>query len=129
VAAHGPEAAHELPNDPVSAAWRHKHVLASAVIEPDGALLDLRAPGRLSELERVHATMLADHGLAHLDLHEITTRLRDVTRAIASAAYDDGVALVRFPSSRDGQDGHALFEHRAVLVADAAAVPLTNPAP
>jgi hypothetical protein len=129
VAAHGPEAADELPNEPVSAAWRHKHVLTSAVIQADGALLDLRDPARLNELERVHATLLADHGLAHLDLHEITTRRRDVTRAIAAVAYDDGIAVVRFPSSRDGQDCYALFEHRAALVADAATVPLTDPAP
>jgi hypothetical protein len=103
-AAHGPEAARELPNAPVAAAWRRKHVLASAVIEADGPLLDLRDPARLSELERVHAALLAEHGLAHLDLHEITTRRRDVTRAIAATAYDNGVAGVRFPSSRDGQD-------------------------
>lgn len=129
IAAHGPDAAHELPNAPISAAWRHKHVLASATIEADGPLLDLRDPAQLSHLERTHAALLADHGIAHLDLHEITTRLREVTRAIAAAAYDDGVAVVKFASSRDGDDCYALFEHRALLVADADPLPLTDPAP
>jgi hypothetical protein len=77
----------------------------------------------------VHAALLAEHGLAHLDLHEITTRRRDITRAVAATAYDNGVAGVRFPSSRDGEDCYALFEHRALLVADAQPVALTDPAP
>ena len=129
VEVHGSDAAAEIPNESVSASWRHRHVLASAVINAQGLVLDLRDPKQLNDLERIHATLLAEHGLSHLDLHEITTRLRDVTRTIAAAAYDDGVAVVRFPSSRDGGDCYALFEHRAELVADAAPVALTDPAP
>jgi hypothetical protein len=38
-----------------------------------------RQPEQLHELERAHATPLGQHGLEHLDLHEVTTRQRDVT--------------------------------------------------
>jgi RES domain len=101
------------PNESVSATWRHKHVLASAVIDAQCLVLDLRDPKQLNDLERIHAMLLAEQDLSHLDLHEITTRLRDVTRTIAAAAYDDGVAVVRVSSFRYGGDCYALFEHRA----------------
>ena len=41
--------------------------------------------------------------MEHLDLHEITTRLRIVTQTVASDVYRRlGAGVIRFASSRDG---------------------------
>lgn len=57
--------------------------------------------------------LLLEHGLQHLDLHEITTSRRAVTQTIAADLYDrDATAAVRFPSRLDGGACVALFENR-----------------
>ena len=69
--------------------------------------------------------------MGRLDLHEITTRPREVTRAIATRAYEEEqVGVVRYPSSIDlsACPCYALIEGRARLraVDDPS---LTDPAP
>jgi hypothetical protein len=77
-----------------------------------------------------HVQLLAEHGMSHLDMHEITTRRRIVTQTIATDAFDnlDAVAI-RFVSSRDGQACIVLFEGRAELEASGDFIALTDPAP
>jgi hypothetical protein len=126
----GAEAADDLPGEPVTAKWRQEQVLAPATMRLDGGVLDLTDEIQRRDIEHVHARLLADHGMSHLDLHEVTTRRRIVTQAIATYAYDElGVAAIRFPSSRDGNPCYALFEGRAELVPAGEPLRLTDPPP
>jgi hypothetical protein len=72
---------------------------------------------------------VVDHGLEHLDLHEITTSRRVVTQTIAGDLFDRDAAAVRFPSRLDGNACIALFETRGVAHLAGNVVPLTDPAP
>jgi RES domain len=132
LARYGPDAAAELPREPVTRTWRQRNVLAPAriVLTDNARVLDLTDVQECRRIEELHASLLVDHGLARLDLHEITTRRREVTRAIATRAYDeDDVGVVRYPSSVDLGAGpcFALIEGRARLEPAGDPVPLTDP--
>jgi RES domain len=73
--------------------------------------------------------LLAEHGLEHLDLHEITTSRRVVTQTNAADLFDRGASAVRFPSRLDGGACVALFEGRGAVAATDDVVALTDPAP
>lgn len=82
------------------------------------------------EVELRHAPLLAEHGMAHLDLHEITTSRRVVTQAIAGDAFERlGTAAIRFASRLDGLPCYAVFEGRGALIGDGEVLALTDPAP
>jgi hypothetical protein len=125
----GVEAFGDLPAAPVTARWREEHLLVSARLALDGDLADLTKAEVRAELEDRHAALLLEHGLEHLDLHEITARRRVVTQSIASDLFDRGVAALRFPSRLDGLPAMALFEGRAELEQAGGAILLTDPAP
>jgi len=96
----------------------------------EGRLLDLTDAHERQEIETRHARLLADHGMAHLDMHEVTTRRRIVTQTIATDAYDNlDVAAIVFASSRDGHACIALFEDRAELDEAGPPFALTDPPP
>jgi hypothetical protein len=126
----GPGAADDLPAAPVTAEWRRTFVLAPVHLRLTGPIVDLTDHETVHALEQRHARLLREHGLAHLDLHEITTRRRVVTQAIATDVHDRlGAAAIRFPSSRDGLQCFAVFEGRGRLVAVGPPTPLTDPPP
>ena len=128
--AFGEDALDDLPSHPVTASWREQNVLAPAHARFDGPIVDLNEPEIRNELERRHATLLAEHGLDHLDLHEITSRRRIVTQTIAADLFDRcEAAAVRFPSRLDGKPALALFEDRGELVAAGEQIELTDPMP
>lgn len=127
--AFGVEALEDLPAAPVTARWREEHLLVSARMALDGDLADLTKPDARAELEDRHAALLLDHGLEHLDLHEITARRRVVTQSIAADLFDAGVAALRFPSRLDGLPALALFEGRVELERVGEPIKLTDPAP
>lgn len=103
----------DLPPHPVTTSWREQRVLAPARAHLDGPIVDLNDPRTRDELEKRHAALLAEHGLEHLDLHEITSRRRIVTQTIAADLFDRcEAAAVRFPSRLDGKKALALFEGR-----------------
>lgn len=129
VAVFGADALEDLPAAPVTARWREEHLLVSARMALDGDLADLTELEVRAELEERHAALLLDHGLEHLDLHEITARRRVVTQSIAADLFDRGVAALRFPSRLDGPPALALFEGRAVLEQVGEPVELNDPAP
>jgi hypothetical protein len=130
LAAFGDGAMEDLPTRPVTASWREQHVLAPAQARLDGPIVDLNEPAVRDELERRHAALLAEHGLDHLDLHEITSRRRIVTQTIAADLFDHfEAAAVRFPSRLDGKPALALFEGRGELVAAGEPIALTDPVP
>ena len=134
IATYGPDAADELPRDPITTTWRRQNVLAPVriALKNDARLLDLTDAHECRRLEEIHAQQLHEHGLGRLDLHEITTRRRAVTRAIATRAYDEEhVGLVRYPSSVDlsAAPCYALIEGRARLEPAGDPVLLTDPPP
>jgi RES domain len=113
----------------VTARWREEHLLVAARLVLDGDLVDLTEPAVRAELEERHAALLLEHGLEHLDLHEITARRRVATQSIAADLFDRGAAAVRFPSRLDGLPALALFEGRAELEQIGEPVALIDPAP
>lgn len=126
----GREAAADIPSATVTAEWRRRHVLAPARMRLDGSILDLTDVDQRREIELRHADLLAAHNMPHLDLHEVTTARRAVTQTIASDAFDAlGSAAIRFASRLDGLPCFALFEGRALLIADGEPVGLTDPGP
>jgi hypothetical protein len=125
----GQDAAEDFAAEPVTAAWRTQHLLASALIDFTGELVDLTDTATRNSLETEHADLLADYDLPHLDLHEITTSRRALTQTIAGHLYDQGHAAVRFPSRLDGNACIALFEDRGQITPAADPIELTDPAP
>jgi hypothetical protein len=81
------------------------------------------------EVEDRHLHLLLEHGLQHLDLHEITTSRRAITQTIAAGLFDRGASAVRFPSRLDGNACVALFEDHGAAVAAGDVVALTDPPP
>lgn len=125
----GEDAREDIVGEPVTAAWRRNNVLAPARIYHTG-VLDLEDAAVRAELESRHAELLADHGMEHLDLHELTTRQRAVTQAIATDVYHRlGIGVIRFASSRDGGPCFAVLEGHGELESTGADVALTDPPP
>jgi hypothetical protein len=127
----GEEAIEDLEPEEVPAAWRRRNVLVAARVVPDDVgVLDLTDVATRQDLEARHAELLAECGLDHLDLHEITTRRRVVTQTIAADVYRRlDVGVIRFRSSRDGGECFAILEGRATLDPTGDPVLLTDPAP
>lgn len=126
----GPDASAELIAQPVTARWREQHVLAPADARLDVPLIDLTDIQVRRELEDRHRGLLVEHGLEHLDLHEITTRRRAITQAIATDLYDRlGAGAVRLPSRLDGNPCLAVFEGHGELSAAGPPIALVDPAP
>jgi hypothetical protein len=120
----------DLPVAPVTASWLREHLLApTRMVLLEGELVDLTQPEARADLEERHAALLVEHGMEHLDLHEITARRRVVTQTIAGDLFDRGAAAVRFPSRLDGLAALALFEGRAELEPAGEPIDLTDPAP
>lgn len=128
--AFGAAALEDLPAASVTARWREEHLLAPTEMVLDGELIDLTDPAVRADLEQRHASLLVEHGLAHLDLHEITSRRRVVTQTIAADLFDRCHAgALRFPSRLDGQPAFVVFEGRGELVEAGEPIELTDPAP
>lgn len=126
---YGPEAAQDFTSQQVTAKWRMQHVLAPAFLRLDGALVDLTDVPTRQEIEDRHNQLLLQHGLEHLDLHEITTSRRAITQTIAADLFDRGASAVRFPSRLDGNACVTLFEGRGGAVAAGDPIALTDPPP
>jgi RES domain len=125
----GEDAEEELEPEQVTAAWRREHVLTPARVVHSG-VLDLSDPAVRADLERRHAKLLGAHGMDHLDLHELTTRQREVTQAIATDVYGRlDVGVIRFISSRDGGVCFAALEGLAELERVGDDIPLNDPPP
>lgn len=125
----GAESLADLPDHAVTASWRREHLLAPARMVLEGTLVDLNELEVRAELEDRHAALLLEHGMEHLDLHEITSRRRTVTQAVPADLYDRGAAALRFPSRLDGKPALVLFEGRGQLEEAGEPIELTDPAP
>jgi len=126
---YGPEAAHDFTPEAVTAQWRSQHVLVAVALALDGPLVNLGDVPTRQELEDRHRDLLLEHGLQHLDLHEITTSRRPVTQTIAADLFDRGASAVRFPSRLDGNACVALFEGRGAAIMAGDLIALTDPPP
>jgi hypothetical protein len=126
---YGPAAAEDFAPAPVTAQWRRQHVLVSVAVRLDGPLIDLTDVPTRQSIENRHVDLLVEHGLLHLDLHEITTHRRVVTQTIAADLFDRGVGAVRFPSRLDGTACIAVFEGRGSARLAGGPIALTDPAP
>lgn len=113
----------------MTAAWRGQHVLVPVALRLDGPVVDLTDLSTRQELEDRHRELLLEHGLQHLDLHEITTSRRPITQTIAADLFDDGASAIRFPSRLDGNACVALFEDRGIAVLAGEPIALTDPPP
>ena len=125
---YGPEAADDFVTEPVTAKWRQRMCWFRQHWNWMDRV-DLIDAGTRQEIEDRHEGLLVDHGLEHLDLHQITTDRRVVTQTIAGDLFDRGAAAVRFPSRLDGNACIALFEGRGVANLAGNVVALTDPAP
>ena len=92
-------------------------------------LIDLTDVPTRQEIEDRDLDLLLEHGLQHLDLHEITTSRRRVTQTIAADLFDGGASAVRFPSRLDGNACVALFEDRGTVIPAGDVIALTDPPP
>lgn len=101
-----------VPAREVTPAWRGKHVLVHARLQRNGPLADLDDVGLRSELERTHAELLLRHGLEHLDISELRSKIRPVTQAISRDLYEQGAAGLLFKSGIDDERCAVLFEDR-----------------
>lgn len=114
----------------VSWAFRTKHLLAPAQIQLlTGALVDVDDVVVRQRLEHHHATLLHQHGRAHLNIGDARSEVRAVTQTIAATLFDDGAAGIRFRSKLDDLRCIALFEGRAVLCPTGDPASLTRPIP
>ena len=96
--------------------WRRSRLLSEARIETAAPLCDLRDAATLADLERQHAGLLKDHGMRHLDLSEVTSKAREVTRVIARDLYEQGFGGVLYPSAVSTAGSCvAVFEHHGGL--------------
>lgn len=94
---------------------RARRVLAQPDMRLEGPLVDVDEPAVLTDLERRHAALLAEHDMEHLDISQIRSEDRIVTQTIGRSLHADGAAGIAFGSNRDDQPCFALFEGRAAL--------------
>jgi hypothetical protein len=121
----GRDAALEAAAGTVPAGYRRQRVVAAAYVRvEEGDLVDVDAPATRAALEREHAPLLAEHGMAHLDVAEIRSRTRLVTQRIGRVLYERGAAAIKFGSNLDDQPCYAVFEARGRLVRRGRAKPL-----
>jgi hypothetical protein len=119
----------EIPAHEVTDAFRRSHVLAPARVQRTGPIVDLDQPALLEQLAAKHASLLARHGMDHLNISEIRSKNRPVTQAISRDLYEQGVACILFRSNQDNQRCLVRLESRAQLQPDGAAIRLTMDLP
>jgi hypothetical protein len=115
----------DVPAREVTDAFRRAHVLAPARVQRAGPVVDLDQPALLEQLAAKHSQLLAEHGMAYLNISEIRSKSRPVTQAISRDLYEQGVACILFRSNQDDERCLVLLEGRAQLYSDGAAIPLT----
>jgi hypothetical protein len=79
----------------VTAQWRPQHVVVPVLLRLDGPMNDLTEVPIRHEIENRQIGLLLEHGLGHLDLHEITTSPRVITQTIAADLFARGASAPR----------------------------------
>ena len=110
-----PDELHVLTSE-VRPDWRREQVLIRAeLIKPDADLANLDDPRLRHFLEQTHAELLHRHGMDHLDISQVRSKVRPVTQAISRDLYNQGAAGILFKSGIDDQQCVAIFEGRGWL--------------
>jgi RES domain-containing protein len=113
-----------------TAEWRRSRLLSEATFDTAAQLSDLREGAQLADLERRHAGLLKAHRMSHLDLTQLTSRNRAVTRAIARDLYERAFGGVIYPSAvSPGGSCIAVFEHLGQLLPANGPEPVCNDIP
>lgn len=96
--------------------WRRRKAMAEAEIKiSSGTVVDVEAASIRKSLENRLADLLMKEGIRHLNMGELRSKKRHVTKRISRTLFDDGHAGIKFHSHLDGLPCHALFEFRAQL--------------
>lgn len=104
------------PAGVVTAQWRADRRIARArVLDDEQSFVDLEDLEVRRELEERYASLLATHGMRHLDISQLRSTQRVVTQTIALELYTNGKAGILYRSTLDNEPCVALFEHRAKL--------------
>jgi RES domain len=107
--------------------WLERHALAPGRIEiREGELASVDDPTLRRQFERQHADLLVAHGMQHLDISEVRSRDRIVTRTLSRFVFERGAAGILYRSNLDDLPCVALFERRAALTADGEAEALAD---
>lgn len=104
------------PRRSVDPQWRVDRRLAKTRIANDeDAFVDLEDLAVRRELEEQHASLLAAHGMRHLDISQLRSTQRIVSQTIALELYDQGRAGILYRSTLDDELCVAVFEGRGIL--------------
>jgi hypothetical protein len=107
----------ELPAPRITPAWRATKVLAQGTLEIlRGDLVDVDDSTLRQQFTRIHADVLARHGMDHLDIAQIRSKDRTITQMVTRFLADQGAAGVVYGSNLDDRPCAALFEARSLLV-------------
>lgn len=94
----GPTATNEIPTQPVTASWRRQHVLAQVTVSAAGVLIDLCDPAIRRDVEQAFSSVLAEYGVEHLDLSEMTSGTdRSRRRSLLRSTTISSRQASRFP--------------------------------
>ena len=100
----------------VTTQWRANRRIARARVEgPENLFVDLEDLNVRRALEEKYASLLAAHGMRHLDISELRSTQRVVTQTIALELYVAGKAGVVYGSTLDNERCIAVFEGRSTL--------------
>jgi hypothetical protein len=119
----------QVPSREITPQFRRSHALAPARVHRTGPMVDLDQPELLERLAAQHATLLAEHGMAYLNISEIRSKNRPVTQAISRDLYEQGVACILFRSNQDDERCLVLLEGHAHLETDGETISLTEDVP
>ena len=111
----------------VTRVWREKHILVQVEINiSSGEMADIESAPILADLSSRLERELTARKLKRLDVARIRSQDRGLTRAASRLLHDDGHAGIDFRSRLDKVPCHALFEGRARLNQEGAAIPLSG---
>ena len=99
----------------VTGKWREEHALVRVRLDHEGPLVDIDDVRLRDALERSHSDLLREHGMAHLDISEIRSKNRAVTKEISRDLYEQGAAGLLFRSNLDDCTCVVVFEGRGTL--------------
>jgi hypothetical protein len=100
----------------VPAQWRADRRIARARVEgPEDRFVDLEDLEVRRSLEGRYASLLAAHGMRHLDISQLRSTQRVVTQTIALELYVAGTSGIAYRSTLDNERCLAVFEDRATL--------------
>lgn len=95
----------------IPAAWRDDRRVGRTLLKlDDDAVVDLGHSRVRRELEERFASLLAAHGMRHLDIAQLRSQQRIVTQTIALELMTEGRAAILYRSNLDSEQCLAVFD-------------------